>query len=322
MSRNSSIISLRSGMLSIAVVALLSFAPPAEPWSAMGPAKASQQTAAEPSACKGILSRPDKLMASLPAVPKYQKTYVLLLAGHAKDKITSPTSPDLAGLPIEINDEPQAIAVTESLHLANVRRVPVTGQSPAQPLVDLAAAKTEAAIMWGPLAGAGLIDLGLEDKVAVFSVDRPRDPPTEFGEHAAGPADDCASAIADDLDSFGVLPAELLVPVSIRSILGAPAPIFSMEDARRGEEAFEQNCAKCHGSHAVADPTLAPVDLLRSIRRFQFVGFKYIVMNGRQQKGMPPLRGTVSEDQIASVYQYLRARSKSLLPAGPSNQNK
>src|ERR1700731_1306269 len=115
MSRNSSIISLRSGMLSIAVVALLSFAPPAEPWSAMGPAKASQQTAAEPSACKGILSRPDKLMSSLPAVPKYQKTYVLLLAGNAKNKITSPTSPDLADIPIEINDEPQAIAVTESL---------------------------------------------------------------------------------------------------------------------------------------------------------------------------------------------------------------
>jgi cytochrome c553 len=322
MLRNSSTISLRSGLFSTAVVALLSFAPLANPESVMAPAKASQQTAAEPSSCKGILSRPDKLMASLLAVPKYQKTYVLLLAGNAKNKITSPTSPDLADIPIEIDDEPQAIAVTESLHLTNVRRVPVTGQSLAQPLVDLAAAKTEAAIMWGPLAGAGLIDLGLEDKVAVFSVDRPRDPPTEFGEHAAVPADACASAIADDLDSFGVLPAELLVPVSIRSILGSPAPIFSMEDALRGEQAFEQNCARCHGSHAVADPTLAPVDLLRSIRRFQFVGFKYIVMNGRQQKGMPPLRGTISEDQIASVYQYLRARSKKLLPAGPSNENK
>lgn len=114
MSRNGSIISFRSRMLSIAVVALLSFARPANPASDMGPAKASQQTAAEPSACKGILNRPDKLMASLPAVPKYQKTYVLLLAGRAKDKVTSPTSPDLAGLPIEINDEPQAIAVMKA----------------------------------------------------------------------------------------------------------------------------------------------------------------------------------------------------------------
>ena len=194
MPRNGSIISLSSGALSIALAAILSFASQANPASGMGSAKASQQTAAEtqaarsadPSACKGILGRPDTLKASLPGVPKYQKTFVLLLAGSAKEKITSPTSPDLADLPIEINDEPQAIGVTESLHLTNVRRAPVTEQSPVQPLADLAAAKTEAVIMWGPLAGAGLIDLGLEDKVAVFSVDRPRDPPAEFGVPVTG----------------------------------------------------------------------------------------------------------------------------------------
>ena len=323
MLRKGSIISLSSGALSIALVAMLSCASQANPGSVIGSAKASQQTAAEtqaaqsadPSACKGILGRPDTLKASLPGVPKYQKTYVLLLEGSAKEKITSPTSPDLAALPIEINDEPQAIAVTESLHLTNVRRAPVTEQSPAQPLADLAAAKTEAVIIWGPLAGAGLIDLGLEDKVAVFSVDRPRDPPAEFSVRATGAADECASAIADDLDSFAVLPAELLVPISIRSILGTAAPVFSMQDAREGEQGFEQNCARCHGSHAVADPTLAPVDLLRSIRRFQFVGFKYIVLNGRPQKSMPPLRGTVPEEQIPLIFQYLQARSKNLLTA-------
>jgi mono/diheme cytochrome c family protein len=36
-------------------------------------------------------------------------------------------------------------------------------------------------------------------------------------------------------------------------------------------------------------------------------------MNGRPQKGMPPLRGTVSEEQIALIFQYLQARSKNLI---------
>jgi hypothetical protein len=33
---------------------------------------------------------------------------------------------------------------------------------------------------------------------------------------------------------------------------------------------------------------------------------------------MPPLRGTVTEDQIALIYQYLTARSQKLLPGGSS----
>jgi mono/diheme cytochrome c family protein len=91
-----------------------------------------------------------------------------------------------------------------------------------------------------------------------------------------------------------------------------------MNGAERGQQAFQQNCARCHGQYAVWDRSLAPVNLLISIRRFQFVGFKYIVMNGRPQKGMPPLRGTVSDDQIALIYQYLVARSKHQLAVGTS----
>ena len=315
--------SLRSRMLATAVPALLLLAPQLNRAHLMvQPEPLRQSTVGaqdaqspQPSACKGVLSQPEKLKTSLTQVPKYQRTYVLLLAGSAKDKITSPTSPDLVSLPIEINDEPQSVAVVEDLHLMNVRRLAITGQSQSLPLEDLAQGKTEAAIVWGPLAGAGLIDLGLHDKVSVFSVDRPKNPPAEFAGLAASPADSCAAAIADELDSLGVQPAELLVPVSIRALLGTPAPGLSLRDARQGEQVYQQMCAPCHGAYAVADPTLAPVDLLRSIRRFQFVGFKYIVMNGRPQKGMPSLRGTVSEEEISLVFQYLQARSKNELPA-------
>jgi hypothetical protein len=270
---------------------------------------------AQASPCKGIPAQPDTLKQTLSRVPKYHKTYVLVVGPNAQAKITSATSPGLADTAIEINDEPSANAVAQDLHLTNVHRVPMTDQSPLQPLVDLGAGKTDAVIMWAPLAGIGLIDLGLDDKSTVFTVDRPQDPPPAFAGPQSIQTDACASAIADDLDSFGVLPGELMVPIVLRSLLNTATPIFTMANAQQGGVVFNQICARCHGPNAVWDKTLAPVNLLVSIQRFQFIGFKYIVMNGRAQKGMPPLRGTVSEEQIALIYQYLQARSKKLMTA-------
>jgi cytochrome c553 len=270
--------------------------------------------------CQGMLAHPDMLKKTLLRVPKYQKTYVLVVGASANNTVTTPNSPGLARLSVEIYDEPGAVAIARDLHLSNVHAIPATEQSPVQPLVDLAAGKTDAVILWGPLEGVGMMDLGLEDKITVFSVDRPKDAPSEYGGHSDSEADPCAAAVADDLDSFGVLPAEQLVPVNMRSMLDTPTPVFSMQNAKLGAQAFAQNCARCHGQNAVWDPALAPVNLLMSIRRFQFIGFKYIVMNGRQQKGMPPLRGTVSEDQIALIFQYLQARSKNELTASTKSK--
>jgi cytochrome c553 len=265
----------------------------------------------DPASCKGVLHDQAALKAAVLGVTKYQKTYVLLVAGDARNSVTSATSPAIRDLSVEVNED-EAAAVAQSLQAEDVERTPATADSPVQPLEDLSAGKTQAVILWAPLAGAGMIDLGLEDKVAVYSVDRPRTSPAAFTQtQAASTAPNaCAAAISDDLDSFGVLPAELLVTVHIRELFNTPTPAFSMQNAEQGGQVFNQVCARCHGANAVWDPALAPVDLLVSIRRFQFVGFKYIVMNGRPQKGMPPLRGTVSDDQIALIYQYLTARSK------------
>jgi quinohemoprotein ethanol dehydrogenase len=116
------------------------------------------------------------------------------------------------------------------------------------------------------------------------------------------------------LDVSGVLPAELLVPVEIRPLLTMQAPAFSVAEAQQGEAVFNQVCARCHGVDAVADPHgLAPVDLRLSIRRFSYPGFTYIVRNGRPQRSMPPFRGTVSNEQIELLYQYLKARSNHVL---------
>jgi hypothetical protein len=73
-------------------------------------------------------------------------------------------------------------------------------------------------------AGAAIIDLGLDDKVSIYSVDRPKPAPAELSGAPGSQANACGAAIADDLDSFGVLPAELLVPVNLRSMLNTPPP--------------------------------------------------------------------------------------------------
>jgi hypothetical protein len=323
MPRNRPFLILRPLLFAVGIAALLFVLPGFEGTGLIARANGAAQPGSpqdaqtpQPSACKGILSQPEVLRNTLPGVPKFQSTYVLILSGAAKDKVPTPTSPALLDLPVEINDDPQSIAIAQDLHLTKVTRVPITEQSPVQPLVDLSSGKTDAAIVWGPLAGAGMIELGLEDKVNVFSVDRPKDPPPPFSGMAVDTENACAAAIADDIDSFGVLPAELLVPVHLRAMLNTPTPVFKMANAEKGQVVFQQICARCHGPYAIRDPTLAPVDLLVSIRRFQFIGFKYIVMNGRSQKGMPPLRGTVSEHQIALIFQYLQARSKGELAAG------
>jgi mono/diheme cytochrome c family protein len=59
-----------------------------------------------------------------------------------------------------------------------------------------------------------------------------------------------------------------------------------------------------------ARDALAPVDLIRSVRRFTYPGFLYIVLNGRPKRGHPGFRGTLENQDIANVYQYVRARSR------------
>jgi mono/diheme cytochrome c family protein len=270
--------------------------------------------AAQGNPCSGISSDSGRLTQVLPGVPKYNRTYVLVISQKVSSQVTGPTSSALKGIEVGVDQGTPGVDAAKALGLAKVKMYDAS--SPLQPLTDMQAGNLDAAILWAPMAGAGLLDMNMDDKVSVYAVDRPLDPPSGYSSAATGAVDPCAQAISDDLDADGVLPAELLVSVNIRSFLGQHPGPEDMAMAKQGEAVFQQVCARCHGDHAVADKkALAPVDLLVSIRRFQFVGFKYIVLNGRPQRSMPPLRGTVTEPQVAQIYQYLRARSKGLLSA-------
>jgi len=282
---------------------------------------AQTQPASDPASCKGLLSQPERVAGILSLVPKYGSTYVLIVPQRLAEQVPKPDAPGLKTIEVGIQSGTPAVDVARALGLTRVREYSLDlGVAAAQPLQDVKDQKLDAAIVWAPLAGLALIELGLDDQVAVFAVDRPRDAPAALHAPAApGTIDPCAAAIADDLDSNGVLPAELLVPVNIRTLLSRRAPAFSLAAAREGGPLFNQACSKCHGPDAVPDPHgLAPVDLRISTPRFTYPGFLYIILNGRPDKSMPPLRGTVTEDQIALIYQYLKARSQKLLPGGSS----
>jgi cytochrome c len=83
-----------------------------------------------------------------------------------------------------------------------------------------------------------------------------------------------------------------------------------------GWRQYMTNCARCHGDDAVGG-VMAP-DLRASVTKgaIDQASFESVVSAGRQGKGMPPFKGTLSKEQIAAIYAYVDARAKGRLPAG------
>jgi mono/diheme cytochrome c family protein len=282
------------------------------------PPPGGQQAAPDPASCKGVLAQASRVPGVLSGVPRYGSTYVLVVPQRLAEKAPSADAPGVKTLKVGVHTGTPAVDVVRALGLANVKEYALDPAAAAQPLQDVKDGTLDAVVLWAPLAGLGIIEFGLDGQVSVHTVDRPRPGPVPLGGggSAGGSSDPCAAAVADELDINGVLPAELLITVEIRDLLSRRAPAFDLAQARAGGEVFSRVCAKCHGNDAVADPKgLAPVDLRLSIAWSSFPGFSYVLLNGRPERSMPPLRGTITDDQIAQIYQYLKARSLKLLPA-------
>lgn len=284
----------------------------------IAPATARSQEAADApsSPCHGVEA--SRIGGVLRGVPRYGATYVLVVPERLAATIPDAKAPGIKDLHTGIQAGSAAADVARAVGISNTVDYAFDVSMPYQLVQDVASEKIDAAVMWAPLAGMAILELGLDGAVSTYSLDRPNNVPSGFDVAAA--ADPCSSAIADELDVSGALPAELLVPVEIRPMLGMHAPAFDVAEAQQGAEAFNTVCARCHGADAIADPHgLAPVDLRLSVRRFSYPGFTYIVMNGRPEKSMPPLRGTVTNDQIRMIYQYLKARSNRVLTSANDN---
>jgi mono/diheme cytochrome c family protein len=296
-------------------------APTPPPEAAAAPQEQPQaaDAAAEPSPCHALMSQPARIASVLNGVERYGSTYVLVVPQRLADTIPDVKAPGIANLRVAAEGGGAAAAAARAVGIANVTEYPDDPSAPFRALQDANDGKVDAAVLWAPLAGLGILELGLDGAVSVYAIDRPHAVPGTYSAVAA--TDACSMAIREELDVSGVLPAELLVPVEIRPLLTRHVPAASIEEAKQGGPVFNQVCARCHGADAVADPHgLAPVDLRLSIRRFSYPGFTYIVLNGRPQKSMPPLRGTVTEEQIRQIYQYLKARSNKALTSELDNR--
>src|SRR4030088_497200 len=138
---------------------------------------AQTQPAADPVSCKGLLSQPARLAGVLSLVPKYGSTYVLVVPQRLAEQVPNPDAPGLMTIEVGIQGRTAGADVARALGLTRIREYPLDLAAPAQLLQDVKDQKLDAAILWAPLAGLALIELGLDDQVAVFAVDRPRDAP-------------------------------------------------------------------------------------------------------------------------------------------------
>jgi cytochrome c553 len=264
------------------------------------------QTAAD--ACQSLTGSFDQIAVTLSSVPRYGATYVLVLSPRVGGDVTSLDG--LKTVEIAVQDGTAGAAIVQAKGL-KPRAYPLDRENVTKPIADLLGGAAEAAVLWAPLAALGIDRLDPAGTLRMVNVGGPEPPPAGFAASSAGAPDPCALNLAGLIEANGVVPAELRVPPDIRKFIGRPPPARDAEAARQGAALYARQCAQCHGPHALAQTgALAPVDLLRSVRRFQFAGFEYIVLNGRPHNGMPPLRGTLSEPQIASIYQYVRARSR------------
>jgi mono/diheme cytochrome c family protein len=270
--------------------------------------------AAAPSPCAAVDAQ--ALSGILSAVPRYGSTWVLIVPQRLAETIPNATAPGVKTLHVGVMAGTVAGDVARAIGITNIEEAPFNASAPSQLLADVRDGKLDAAVMWAPLAGLGILNLGLDGLVSVYTVDKPHAAPASMHAAPVAASDPCVIGIAEELDVSGTLPAELLASVEIRDLLDRRPPKTDIAQARQGGVLFNTTCARCHGVDAVADPHgLAPVDLRLSIRRFSYPGFHYIVLNGRPQKSMPPFRGTLTDEQIPLIYQYLRARSNNALPA-------
>ena len=89
-----------------------------------------------------------------------------------------------------------------------------------------------------------------------------------------------------------------------------------------GWRQYNVHCARCHGQDALPNPVAA--DLLASLASGGPAAdqgtFTKVVMEGRPERGMPALKGSVEPAQVEAMYAYLKGRAEKRIPPGrPKN---
>jgi cytochrome c len=87
------------------------------------------------------------------------------------------------------------------------------------------------------------------------------------------------------------------------------------KDVFHGYEMYNSYCYRCHGQD-VTGSEIAP-DLRHSLNGgMTEQQFLTVAMTGRAEKGMPSWAGFLDENEVKSVYEYVKGRSLDLVPVG------
>jgi cytochrome c len=93
------------------------------------------------------------------------------------------------------------------------------------------------------------------------------------------------------------------------------------KDIFRGYALYNSYCYRCHGTDAT-ESELGP-NLRHSVETGMTLRqFLAVTMVGRDDKGMPTWAGFLSEEEMTSIYRYVKGRSLGLVPVGrPPSEN-
>jgi cytochrome c len=87
------------------------------------------------------------------------------------------------------------------------------------------------------------------------------------------------------------------------------------KDVFKGYELYNSYCFRCHGQD-VTESELAPDLRLSMNAGASMQDFLTVAMAGREAKGMPSWAGFLTEDEVKSIYKYVKGRSLELVPVG------
>jgi mono/diheme cytochrome c family protein len=117
----------------------------------------------------------------------------------------------------------------------------------------------------------------------------------------------------------------LRISLSVIGLAIALAPRLVAQDGAKvsaveyeGWRQYNVHCARCHGQDALPNPVAA--NLLTSLAPGGSAAdqktFTTVVMEGRENRGMPALGKTVTPEQVNAMYAYLKGRAEKRIPPG------
>lgn len=96
--------------------------------------------------------------------------------------------------------------------------------------------------------------------------------------------------------------------------------VASKDELKKGEEIFVTNCVACHKEKGQGDigPNLTDEFWLNGDGKPEFL--HHMVMNGNEEKGMPPWKEILSEEEVYHVIAYVQSLKGVKLPGAKAPQ--